>query len=421
MLCFTGWIVVRANRAVFPRGSLSRTRKVKMIPGTAKSDRSRFPWLEYLPEGGDRVKTTQLDKDTFTIGRSDTADVQIDSTRVSREHARISRQNDRYFIRDLKSTNGTFVNGNRIDEAPLSAGDVIVVADTEFTFLMDSVSRLRRMKTQQMPTTRMAPRDGDSTSRNRETQEAVLSLRTAHECLCQSFTHLELTSILELPSGVPFAHLEYFVNSSGPLAPQDSPLLKPPSHALVRQREVHRFETVKRCVAGLDCTRVIVPVEPWEIHEISTLVWQFEAMAAILPRNVMLLASVPASAASDVTEVQKFCGDLQNIGIEICCHDFVGSHVHVSNLAEVRPQLLLLASEMSANIAKQQTYDRLVSVAKECQKLDIRPVVTGTHEPKALAQLATIGIDLFLPVDAKPNTSSSARGVREVVAASACH
>ena len=61
-----------------------------MTPGTMKSDGKHYPWLEYLPEGGDRVQTTQLDKETLTIGRSDTADVQIDSTKVSREHAQIA-------------------------------------------------------------------------------------------------------------------------------------------------------------------------------------------------------------------------------------------------------------------------------------------------------------------------------------------
>jgi FHA domain/EAL domain len=394
-----------------------------MTAEKATVERTHYPWLEYLPEGGDRVKKTQLDKDTFTIGRSDTADVPIDSTRVSREHAQIFRKKDKYLIRDLQSTNGTFVNGKRIEEAELSAGDVIVVADTEFAFLMDSVSRLRRMKTQQMTSSRPVSREGDTTAGNRQTQEAVLSLRTVHERLCQGFTHLELTSILELPAGTPFAHLEYFANSSGLLAREQSPLLQPPSHALIRLREVRRFETVKRCVASLDCARIIVPVEPWEIHEIGTLVWHFEAMAAILPRNVLLLASVPASAASDLTEVQKFCSHLQNIGIEICCHDFAGSHAHVDNLAELRPQLLLLASEMSLNLTdKPQTYDRLVSVAESCKKLDIRPVVTGKHDQKSTEELIKLGIDLFLPDDATPSSSSSARDLpREVLAASACH
>lgn len=72
---------------------------------------------------------------TLLIGREG-ADVVIDETKISRKHAEISLLGpDAYFIRDLASTNGTFVNGRRVtDKVPLKSGDRIRIGDTVFGF-----------------------------------------------------------------------------------------------------------------------------------------------------------------------------------------------------------------------------------------------------------------------------------------------
>jgi pSer/pThr/pTyr-binding forkhead associated (FHA) protein len=63
----------------------------------------------------------------LTLGRSPMAEVMLSGSSVSREHARITRTGTGYRIRDLGSTNGTKVNGARIDEAPLVNGDRVEI------------------------------------------------------------------------------------------------------------------------------------------------------------------------------------------------------------------------------------------------------------------------------------------------------
>lgn len=71
---------------------------------------------------------------TITVGRAKSNDVIIDAPSVSENHLQlIQDQNDSYFIIDLSSEQGTYVNGTRIDEiALLKAGDVVHVGDELF-------------------------------------------------------------------------------------------------------------------------------------------------------------------------------------------------------------------------------------------------------------------------------------------------
>ena len=64
----------------------------------------------------------------LTIGRGNDADVKIDNTAISRLHSAIALQNGIYFLEDLKSLNGTFLNGERIEtETPVSTEDAIAI------------------------------------------------------------------------------------------------------------------------------------------------------------------------------------------------------------------------------------------------------------------------------------------------------
>lgn len=71
---------------------------------------------------------------SMTLGRSASCDIQINTGHASREHARISVRDDGVWIEDLDSTNGTFVNNERI-EAPLRVkpGDVIRFDEEAFS------------------------------------------------------------------------------------------------------------------------------------------------------------------------------------------------------------------------------------------------------------------------------------------------
>lgn len=81
------------------------------------------------PEGEPQVFALQVR--TITLGRGDTVTVDLDDVYVSDEHAAIAVEDDVWVVRDLGSTNGTFLNGARVNQpTPLSAGDQVRLGKT---------------------------------------------------------------------------------------------------------------------------------------------------------------------------------------------------------------------------------------------------------------------------------------------------
>ncbi|HLX25772.1 MAG TPA: FHA domain-containing protein [Candidatus Cybelea sp.] len=84
--------------------------------------------LEVLERGARRVQTLRT---PFELGRTRDAEIFLHDPEVSRRHARIETQNGVVYLEDLKSSNGTFLNGRRLGEPlELRAGDEIDVGTT---------------------------------------------------------------------------------------------------------------------------------------------------------------------------------------------------------------------------------------------------------------------------------------------------
>ncbi len=74
--------------------------------------------------------TFSLEGDQLVVGRDSASAIAINDAEVSRKHARLTFQGGKYVIEDLGSTNGTFVNGQRLVSAVvLKSGDVISLGE----------------------------------------------------------------------------------------------------------------------------------------------------------------------------------------------------------------------------------------------------------------------------------------------------
>ena len=69
-----------------------------------------------------------------TLGRSEDNQIQISTAGVSRHHAQVIATASGFVLADLKSQNGTFVNGERITEWALTDGDRVTIGDVELVY-----------------------------------------------------------------------------------------------------------------------------------------------------------------------------------------------------------------------------------------------------------------------------------------------
>ena len=85
--------------------------------------------------GNDLGRKHSLESASVTLGRSNKCDIQIDQESVSRAHSKITNAGRSVKIRDLGSTNGTYVNDELVEERTLVDGDFIKIGRTIFKFL----------------------------------------------------------------------------------------------------------------------------------------------------------------------------------------------------------------------------------------------------------------------------------------------
>ncbi|HET6952828.1 MAG TPA: FHA domain-containing protein [Acidimicrobiales bacterium] len=76
-----------------------------------------------------------LEKDLIQAGRHPESDIFLDDVTVSRRHAEIIREDYGYRVRDAGSLNGTYLNRQRVESAPLADGDELQIGTFKLVFL----------------------------------------------------------------------------------------------------------------------------------------------------------------------------------------------------------------------------------------------------------------------------------------------
>ena len=126
---------------------------VVLLPGDAAAE--PYPLepgdlLGDVPRGGSVLVVTRgpntgsrfvlgPDDAVVTIGRHPESDIFLDDITVSRRHAEVRHEHGAYLARDVGSLNGTYLNRERIERAPLHSGDELQIGKFRLVFLNEMV------------------------------------------------------------------------------------------------------------------------------------------------------------------------------------------------------------------------------------------------------------------------------------------
>ncbi|MEP6475827.1 MAG: FHA domain-containing protein [Actinomycetota bacterium] len=90
--------------------------------------------LLLVKRGPNAGSTFLIEKDSTSLGRDTRSDVFLDDVTVSRGHARIERRDGVFFVKDLGSLNGTYLNGEAVEETKLARGDEVQIGKFKLVF-----------------------------------------------------------------------------------------------------------------------------------------------------------------------------------------------------------------------------------------------------------------------------------------------
>jgi pSer/pThr/pTyr-binding forkhead associated (FHA) protein len=116
-----------------------------------------MPKLIVFPKTEECRKIELIDIEKLRIGRASDNDVVINRRMASRKHAMIERRGEDYFLVDLGSFNGTFLNRRRIKESLLNDRDIIQIADRVMVFdYSEDMGSAAQRRSKEEPTVRLS-------------------------------------------------------------------------------------------------------------------------------------------------------------------------------------------------------------------------------------------------------------------------
>jgi pSer/pThr/pTyr-binding forkhead associated (FHA) protein len=314
----------------------------------------------------------------FTLGRSEDCDLQLDSTRVSREHAEIIRTPSGLVIRDLGSRNGTRVNGQSPDRYCLQDGDLISVADVELTFYLPKQSAPARSVTQVM--TGVQNQEDCKVSQENPSYDVIHSIRAAHERLLCRGMRQRLSVLADLATGEKAGY-----ESRSGLPPQ-----------------VHGALSAEQLLAGVECRlteRMNQMQRMWSAEQAAKLspgdllfvrLEAAEVGADHVPESLSRLetlsggkkiaATIPESAVVDIPYFRDFLARLREQHVGVAYYGFAGNQLRVATCPELCPEFLMLAPALARGVDKSsQRQEQIREIVTAAAKGNTRIVATGIH------------------------------------------
>ncbi|MTI79806.1 MAG: DUF2662 domain-containing protein [Firmicutes bacterium] len=120
-----------------PEETDKKTMMYQPVKDDSSPEKPKTSYRLLVEKGRDAGKEFPLGYYRMVVGRRETCDIVLADPSISRRHAQLDNQNNQYVLTDLQSTNGTYVNGEKISKKMLEPGDSITFGTTECVFKVE--------------------------------------------------------------------------------------------------------------------------------------------------------------------------------------------------------------------------------------------------------------------------------------------
>lgn len=335
-------------------------------------------YLEGFVDARLRTWRTLIRKFPLVIGRSSKVGLSLASEKVSNRHAELFARGEGVWIRDLDSTNGTFVNFHRLrGEVELREGDILSFADLGF--------RLSRyLDVNSGPTKAMSTRE----------LEDFLERRSL--ALAKVLEHRNVTShfqpLVAIESG---ETMGFEVLSRAEI---DGVLVPPIELFAAAERLGVEEDLSQLCrTRGLDVARsldgsqrLFVNTHPRELAALPELIASLEVLAERFPGR-KLVVEVHEAAATDPEAINELRRALDRLGMELAFDDFGTGRSRITEIAEAPPDFIKCDHALVRDIDRSPARFKLVAdLVQTVRAIGIEPIAEGVEtreEAQALSEL----------------------------------
>ena len=301
-----------------------------------------------------------VDRTPFSIGRRSDSALAIPSPAVSGRHAEFTIEDSKLRVRDLGSTNGTFVNGVRVDgECEINHGDLVQFAQTVFRVSVD------------------VPVHHSQTVQN-DSADSALALIQFDQLINDRAVLPYFQPIVSM-AGEPFG---YEVLGRSRLFGLTTPhAMFSAASALNLEAELSRIMRVEGIRAGLALPSdrlLFVNTHPVEIDDIDTLVFSLRELRELAGDRSIVL-EIHEQTATQSGQMRELRGTLGELQIGLAYDDFGAGQARLIEIAEAPPEYLKFDMQLvqgigAASLERQKMLKRLVDMTLD---MGIIPLAEG--------------------------------------------
>ncbi len=318
-----------------------------------------------------------IDPVPFRVGRRPEASLTVPRASVSGLHAELFTVDERLFARDLKSTNGTFINGERIsDVAELKADDVIQFADVAYRVAFSSPERDSHTKPESFCDHALARVQFDKLLREEIITpyfQPIVNLRTG---VTEAFEVLARSRLIGLETpGRMFA------------AAADLQMEARLSD-LMRRKGVEVSQTFH------EIPPIYLNTHPAEFE--NDTAWEWVKPLRETSPTQKIVIEVHEATLTDVISVARFRAALRDYDIGLAFDDFGAGQARIAELASIRPDCLKFDRRMIAVLDKADaSHQRFVrSLVDAIRDIGVTPLAEGIETLGELQICKELGFEL---------------------------